>query len=61
MLKEFVRFCLEHGLGGLALLAAAACATLLTVFAVASATMWTAGMFAEGFRKGWHKRDDKPA
>jgi hypothetical protein len=59
MLGDFIRFCLHHGLGGLALLVLVAGAVLVAAFAVLTAVMWTAGALAEGFRRGWHKSDDQ--
>jgi len=49
---DFVRFCLEHGLGGLALLAITTTAVLIALLAVATAAMWLVAALVEGFRRG---------
>jgi len=49
---DFVRYCLEHGLGGLALLAITTTGVLLALLAVATAAMWLVVALVEGFRRG---------
>lgn len=47
---DFVRFCLEHGLGGLALLLIVGAFALLVVLSVASGAMWLLAEATDGFR-----------
>lgn len=55
---DFVKWCLEHGLGGWVLLALIAFAALLLVMAVLSVLLKLlgfAGRLGGAFRKGWRE------
>jgi hypothetical protein len=58
MLSDFLRFCMHHGFGGLALLPLAGWAVLTVSLAILATVVWAlygvtwvSGRFGEGFRR----------
>ena len=55
-LGDFLAFCLDHGFGGLALLAIAGCAVLIAALGVLRlvfAVLHGAGQLGQAFADGW--------
>ena len=53
--SDYIGFCLDHGFGGLVLLALSAGAAVIAALAVVVATLRAVTVCAQAFAKGWRE------